>query len=235
MTSTTETFDFGFGHVPAHRHINPDRSIGGWVAETATVEPTVYIEHSACVYNCARVLGEVTIHVHARVYGYARVHGYSTLFGNIQVYDHADVSDSNLHDNVEIFGKAKVIDCKIYDDVMVYGYSEISELVVHGAVHIRDNIWSWGSTPRPSAEDQQKLLAMIADKVAKKPNSLDMGSWHSDCGTASCLAGWAQILAGRPRSRDNAYRDGVELIPMAAHLFYAYDDEVKVFLSQFRK
>ena len=35
--SDTNTFDFqdGNGPVPAHRHINPDGTTGGWVADTA--------------------------------------------------------------------------------------------------------------------------------------------------------------------------------------------------------
>jgi hypothetical protein len=32
------TFDFGDGEVPAHRHVNPDGSEGGWVADTTTLE-----------------------------------------------------------------------------------------------------------------------------------------------------------------------------------------------------
>jgi hypothetical protein len=36
MTKTSDptTFDFGYGEVPSHRHVNPDGSEGGWVAET---------------------------------------------------------------------------------------------------------------------------------------------------------------------------------------------------------
>ena len=42
-------YDFadGKGSVPAHRHINPDGSVGGWVADTATVADTVYIGEDA--------------------------------------------------------------------------------------------------------------------------------------------------------------------------------------------
>ena len=36
------TYDFkdGNGPVPAHQHTNPDGSVGGWVADTATVADT---------------------------------------------------------------------------------------------------------------------------------------------------------------------------------------------------
>ena len=45
------TFDFGNGSVPAHRHSNG----GGWVADTATVNPIAYIGQWARVYGEAQV------------------------------------------------------------------------------------------------------------------------------------------------------------------------------------
>lgn len=35
--------------VSAHRHVNPDGSVGGWVAETAIIGEGVYIEPGASV------------------------------------------------------------------------------------------------------------------------------------------------------------------------------------------
>jgi len=52
---THQTFDFGSGPVPAHRHKNPDGTVGGWVADTATVAPTAFIGLDALVYGNARV------------------------------------------------------------------------------------------------------------------------------------------------------------------------------------
>ena len=49
------THDFGFGPVPAHRHTNPDGSEGGWVADTATVESTVWVSGTALVFGNAQV------------------------------------------------------------------------------------------------------------------------------------------------------------------------------------
>ena len=48
---TELTFDFGDGRgpVPAHRHINPDKSEGGWVADSATVAVTTTIHVNAMV------------------------------------------------------------------------------------------------------------------------------------------------------------------------------------------
>lgn len=51
------TFDFqdGLGPVPAHRHINPDGSEGGWIAETAQVASTCYVGENAQVSGSALV------------------------------------------------------------------------------------------------------------------------------------------------------------------------------------
>ena len=60
-----QTFDFrdGNGSVPAHRHTNPDGTVGGWVAETAKVENTAWISGDTQVYGNALVYGD------AQVYG----------------------------------------------------------------------------------------------------------------------------------------------------------------------
>lgn len=47
----SQTFDFGFGAVPAHQHPNG----GGWVANTASVEVSVYVGPDAQVSGkCSR-------------------------------------------------------------------------------------------------------------------------------------------------------------------------------------
>ena len=50
-------FDFGYGLVAAHRHKNPDGSIGGWVADTARVSGTAWVSGDAQVSGDARVYG----------------------------------------------------------------------------------------------------------------------------------------------------------------------------------
>ena len=53
--------DFGGGVVPAHIHTNPDGSLGGWVAETATVEATCWISREAQIFGRAQICGEANI------------------------------------------------------------------------------------------------------------------------------------------------------------------------------
>ena len=55
--------------VPAHRHINPDGSEGGWVADTATVDSTAW------VFGDAQVFGDAWVSGDARVSGNAWVSG----------------------------------------------------------------------------------------------------------------------------------------------------------------
>ena len=59
---TTHNFGDGAGPVLAHRHANG----GGWVADTATVEPTVFVGRDARVFGTACVFG--TARVGARAY-----------------------------------------------------------------------------------------------------------------------------------------------------------------------
>ena len=53
------TFDFkdGNGPVSAHQHANG----GGWVADTATVEPNAWVSGDAWVYGDARVSGDAWV------------------------------------------------------------------------------------------------------------------------------------------------------------------------------
>jgi len=75
------TFDFGQGPVPANKHKNG----GGWVAETANVDETVYVGPDAYVYGYARVHDSVKICDNARVYGNAKIYKYAKVYGQAGV------------------------------------------------------------------------------------------------------------------------------------------------------
>jgi hypothetical protein len=54
-----------------------------------------------------------------------------------------------------------------------------------------------GANGLPIAADAQQRLRAVASHVLADPQILQMGSWHNECGTAHCLAGWtAHCLAG---------------------------------------
>ena len=92
------TFDFGAGPVPAHRHRNPDGSVGGWVASTAYVAPTSTVGAAARVYGTAKVFGnakvydDASVYDDARVFGNAKLHGGAQVYGGARVYGGAKVS-----------------------------------------------------------------------------------------------------------------------------------------------
>jgi hypothetical protein len=48
----------------------------------------------------------------------------------------------------------------------------------------------------PIAADAQQRLRAVASHVLARPQILQMGSWHNECGTTHCLAGWAIHQAG---------------------------------------
>ena len=51
------TFDFcdGRGEVPAHQHVNPDATCGGWVEDNCIVSADSYISDNSSVYNNSSV------------------------------------------------------------------------------------------------------------------------------------------------------------------------------------
>lgn len=85
-TATETTFDFGAGPVAAHRHVNPDGSVGGWVADTATVDATAHVGADAQVYGNARVSDTAQVYDTARVSGNARVSGDAQVYGEARVF-----------------------------------------------------------------------------------------------------------------------------------------------------
>lgn len=101
----TTTFDFGDGNgeVSAHRHINPDGSIGGWVAETAFVEETAYIGKNAAIFgravvsdnaivtDNAKIFDEAFVCDNAKIYGNARINGDAFIFLNLNINKDVDL------------------------------------------------------------------------------------------------------------------------------------------------
>jgi hypothetical protein len=55
-----DTYDFKDGHGPVNAHRHSDGK--GWVADTATVESTVYIGPNAKVYGDAKVYGRAWVY-----------------------------------------------------------------------------------------------------------------------------------------------------------------------------
>ena len=78
-----------------------------------------------------------------------------------------------------------------------------------------------------------ELPGRIAAQVLNG-GTLEMSAWHS-CETTHCLAGWAIHLSGRAgyllEEATSPSVAGAMLIPRAAHLFYATNDEALEWLK----
>ena len=136
---TEQTFDFGYGPVPAHRHRNPDGSEGGWVAETARVAETVYVGKDARIWGNARIFDNVRIS------------------GNVRICDNAQISDDvRIFGNAQIFGNARICDnAQIWDNAWIFGNARIS-----GKTRIFGNAWIRGSV-KISRTEQVLTIAPI--------------------------------------------------------------------------
>lgn len=73
-------------------------------------------------------------------------------------------------------------------------------------------------------DDELRIVQQI------KLDMVELSMWHSDspgCGTAHCLAGWAEAIHCRDndlpigKSGESAYRIGCDLLPHLSHLFFA--------------
>ena len=115
---TNPTFDFtdGLGPVPAHRHINPDGSEGGWVADAAGVSRLAFIGPDATVGSdgAANRGAHILDHAHVacgQVAG-GTVRGSAIISSgyvgpNTTVEEHATVR-GHLTDNVTVRGMAQI-------------------------------------------------------------------------------------------------------------------------------
>lgn len=89
------TFDFGAGPVPAHRHVQG----GGWVADTAYVSYTAFIGKHAQVFDRALVCDR------ARVCDRSRVCDDANVGGDVRIYNGAHVGgEAHVRGHVEICG-----------------------------------------------------------------------------------------------------------------------------------
>ena len=125
-------FDFGDGKglVAAHGHQNPDGSMGGWVADTAYVAETVFMDSTAAVFGRSIVLDEVEIKDFAMVCGDTKISGKAQLKDFARVSGSARIEmEAKIGGSATIEGQALVSGCAV-----VEGRAD-----VHGQAIIRDN------------------------------------------------------------------------------------------------
>jgi carbonic anhydrase/acetyltransferase-like protein (isoleucine patch superfamily) len=118
--------DFGHGAVLARRHRNPDRTLGGWVADTAHADPESYVAEGAVVFGNARVFGACLILGRARVMDFARVGGGSVVADDSQVSESAVVHDGVIGDSAVVSGSARVQSGIVRGGALVTGSARVN-------------------------------------------------------------------------------------------------------------
>lgn len=142
VSTTLHNFGNGGGLVPAHRHRNPDGTLGGWVADSAMVQNTVYIGPSAQVFDHAVVTDHVALHQRAWIAGRATVSDNVKMSNTAGVYGNAKVSGCvQLYDRAAVFGEAIVSDdVYLADSASLSDHAEAHHsAVIAGATQIRDH------------------------------------------------------------------------------------------------
>lgn len=114
--------------APGAHITNPDGSIGGYVALTATVDSTIYLDSNASV--CERS----TVIEGAKILGQAEISGRATVRGKVIIEDRA-----------RVYGEAYIVnmsgtDLIVRDDAKIYGHG-----FLQGSVLIANNseIFGW--------------------------------------------------------------------------------------------
>ncbi len=83
------------------------------------------------------------------------------------------------------------------------------------------------ATPEPTTPLRGlELLKAAINQIIAHPATWEQSTWHSDCGTRHCLAGWCQILGGRVMSSAEAEHDARDMLQLsnlaATWLFAGY-------------
>jgi carbonic anhydrase/acetyltransferase-like protein (isoleucine patch superfamily) len=146
-------YDFldGLGHVPASRHPNG----GGLVADTATVDPTVFLSSDSCVYGFSVVRDNVRITGGASIQGDLLPGGISTLIEN-QV---AIVGPVKIRNAVLLRNQAKVRgQVSLTGTVQIMHHATIAgNVALHGDVVVLDSAYISGNV-RITATDEQYII-----------------------------------------------------------------------------
>lgn len=141
--SPLEEFDFGMGPTPARRHVNPDGTLGGWVAETAHVEESCTVAPNALVFGNARVFSNSLILESAMVCDFARVRDGGIVTDNARVCDNAIVEGAVVCNEALVSGEAFIgSTARVKDNARVTGNARVSRsAVVAGSAVVGGREW----------------------------------------------------------------------------------------------
>ena len=194
-----EVFDFGdgLGPVGAARHQNPNGTIGGWVATTATVTANAWVSVGATVGGHAMVGDMANIFDTATVGDYATVEGCATVGGNARVGGNATVEGcATVGGNARVGGDVTVTgNATLGGEARVKGAYDVSHGTsggYHWTAYVTDlEVWlQYGCESRPLAW----WLAVNLKKLCERHNHSNLHSPFVEVAVIS-----AQAIAARWR------------------------------------
>jgi hypothetical protein len=118
------------------------------------------------------------------------------------------------------------------------GYSGTSSFTDEEASSVEQVRIQFLKEKLPVIPDASMRLALVAKTVLANPACLAMERWHSECGTAHCIAGWAEHMLGDQAvvasSMFAPYVLGMVLLGVeASGYFYKDNNEALEFLARF--
>jgi len=163
--------DFGDGLVAARQHRNPDGSLGGWVADTAHVDDTVFVGAAATVSGNARVFGVVIIADTAAVRGNARVDDAAVIKDRAVVTGNSKVSNSCIFDDAVVSGEARVAgESLVGQRSRVDGEARvIGPAHLYDQAHVTGRAWVSGGEIRGTARVDGSSVVRAGMTIGERP------------------------------------------------------------------
>ncbi|MDP2721753.1 MAG: DUF6055 domain-containing protein [Bacteroidales bacterium] len=112
---------------------------GGWVANTATVAPSVYVSHYAIILGNSNITGNVRIENTALVKN-------ATMSGNSRIANNSFVVGGVISDNVVIEGQAFVENCTLWGDALIDMRAKVSNYHLHGNIEVGGDVVVYNET-----------------------------------------------------------------------------------------
>ena len=149
------TWNFAPG-IPsaASRHMNPDGSVGGWVATSAYVAASVHVGYDARVYGRAnvadgvRIINEASVYGNANVSGLVRIREHARVYGNSVVSGNALImgSSARVQGSCSVYGNATIRDgAQVDQNATVCGFAIVrGSAVVTGRSFVSEGEYNRG-------------------------------------------------------------------------------------------
>lgn len=136
-----EGFQPGYSRVPEGVVGSPHPNGGGFVAATATVSPTAWVDATATVLDQAMVSDDARIEGYALVQHQARIGDSARVGGYAMVGENARVEEQGtVEGHARIWGGTH-----IYGDALVSGHSALYYTDVYDTAIVTDNTFCWGA------------------------------------------------------------------------------------------